>query len=57
MVEIKGLQSADELFLTLGCLDRRFLFPLLPLPSPISVVNKTIEEDRWDFPEVPMEED
>lgn len=25
--------------------------------SSISIVNKPIEEDRWDFPEVPMEED
>eukprot|EP00268_Persea_americana_P023263 TRINITY_DN2290_c0_g2_i5.p1 TRINITY_DN2290_c0_g2~~TRINITY_DN2290_c0_g2_i5.p1 ORF type:complete len:504 (+),score=90.82 TRINITY_DN2290_c0_g2_i5:72-1514(+) len=30
---------------------------LMSMASPISVVNKTIEEDRWDFPEVPMEED
>ena len=27
------------------------------LPSPISVINKTIEEDRFDIPDVPMEED
>ncbi|RWW84810.1 hypothetical protein BHE74_00006562 [Ensete ventricosum] len=27
------------------------------LRSPFSVINKPIEEDRWDFPEVPMEED
>lgn len=32
-------------------------FPWRALPSPISVVNKPIEEDRWDYPEVPMEED
>ncbi|XP_038971082.1 bystin-like isoform X1 [Phoenix dactylifera] len=25
--------------------------------SSISIINKPIEEDRWDFPEVPMEED
>ena len=25
--------------------------------SPVSVINKTIEEDRWDVPEVPMAED
>lgn len=30
---------------------------LLSVASPISVMNKTIEEDRWDYPEVPMEED
>ncbi|XP_058078065.1 bystin isoform X1 [Magnolia sinica] len=30
---------------------------LMSIASPISVINKTIEEDRWDFPEVPMEED
>lgn len=34
------------------------LFPWLPiLPTPISVINKAIEEDRFDIPEVPMEED
>ncbi|KMS96133.1 hypothetical protein BVRB_001690 [Beta vulgaris subsp. vulgaris] len=27
------------------------------LCSPVSVINKTIEEDRFDIPEVPMEED
>ncbi|KAF5945514.1 hypothetical protein HYC85_015742 [Camellia sinensis] len=27
------------------------------LPSPISVINKTIEEDRFDIPDVPMDED
>lgn len=27
------------------------------MTSPISVINKTIEEDRFDMPEVPMEED
>uniref|UniRef100_A0A7C9DI41 Bystin n=1 Tax=Opuntia streptacantha TaxID=393608 RepID=A0A7C9DI41_OPUST len=27
------------------------------MSSPISVINKTIEEDRFDIPEVPMEED
>lgn len=26
-------------------------------PSPISVMNKTIDEDRFDIPDVPMEED
>ena len=26
-------------------------------PSPISVINKTIDEDRFDIPDVPMEED
>lgn len=26
-------------------------------PSPAYVINKTIEEDRFDIPEVPMEED
>ena len=25
--------------------------------SLVSVINKTIEEDRWDVPEVPMAED
>ncbi|KAK3014474.1 hypothetical protein RJ639_008203 [Escallonia herrerae] len=30
---------------------------LMSLSSPVSVVNKTIEEDRFDIPEVPMEED
>lgn len=25
--------------------------------SPVSVINRKIEEDRWDFPAVPMEED
>uniref|UniRef100_A0A0D6QYX7 Bystin n=1 Tax=Araucaria cunninghamii TaxID=56994 RepID=A0A0D6QYX7_ARACU len=25
--------------------------------SPVSVINKTIEEDKWDVPEVPMDED
>lgn len=29
---------------------------LMSISSP-TVINKTIEEDRWDFPEVPMEED
>lgn len=29
----------------------------LCLPSPISVINKPIEEDRFDIPEIPMEED
>nr|GMD61839.1 bystin isoform X1 [Ipomoea batatas] len=27
------------------------------LPKPVSVINKMIEEDRFDIPEVPMEED
>ena len=35
----------------------KLLFPLLPIPSPVSVINKTIEEDKFDIPEVPMEED
>ncbi|XP_076886322.1 bystin-like [Bidens hawaiensis] len=30
---------------------------LMSISSPISVINKTIYEDRFDFPEVPMEED
>ncbi|XP_062159327.1 bystin [Alnus glutinosa] len=30
---------------------------LMSISSPVSVVNKTIEEDRFDIPEVPMEED
>ncbi|XP_024019041.1 bystin [Morus notabilis] len=30
---------------------------LMSIASPISVINKTIEEDRFDIPEVPMEED
>ncbi|KAM6565053.1 hypothetical protein CsatB_025098 [Cannabis sativa] len=30
---------------------------LMLIASPISVINKTIEEDRFDIPEVPMEED
>ncbi|KAM6577246.1 hypothetical protein CsatB_029083 [Cannabis sativa] len=34
-----------------------YCFIDLKLPSPISVINKTIEEDRFDIPEVPMEED
>ncbi|XP_024467255.1 bystin isoform X2 [Populus trichocarpa] len=29
----------------------------MSLISPVSVINKTIEEDRFDIPEVPMEED
>jgi hypothetical protein len=29
----------------------------LSLRSPVSVITKPIEEDRWDVPEVPMEED
>lgn len=32
------------------------MFPWRALPN-ISIINKPIEEDRWDFPEVPMEED
>lgn len=27
------------------------------IPCPVSVINKTIEEDRFDIPDVPMEED
>lgn len=34
----------------------KFCFLDFILPSP-SVINKTIEEDRFDIPEVPMEED
>lgn len=30
---------------------------LMSITSPISVINKTIEEDRFDIPDVPMEED
>lgn len=30
---------------------------LMSLCSPISVINKTIDEDRFDIPDVPMEED
>ncbi|KAG2569834.1 hypothetical protein PVAP13_7NG443200 [Panicum virgatum] len=30
---------------------------ILFLPSPISVITKPIEEDKWDIPQVPMEED
>ncbi|KAM4124336.1 hypothetical protein ACB094_01G223200 [Castanea mollissima] len=30
---------------------------LMLISSPISVINRTIEEDRFDVPEVPMEED
>lgn len=30
---------------------------LMSTVSPVSVINKTIEEDRWDVPEVPMDED
>ncbi|XP_057460177.1 bystin [Actinidia eriantha] len=30
---------------------------LMSIASPISVINKTIEEDRFDIPNVPMEED
>ncbi|XP_057478441.1 bystin-like [Actinidia eriantha] len=30
---------------------------LMSIASPISVINKTIEEDRFDIPDVPMEED
>ena len=29
----------------------------MSIVSPVSVINKTIEEDRWDVPEVPMAED
>ncbi|KAI5605386.1 hypothetical protein BDE02_01G347800 [Populus trichocarpa] len=29
----------------------------MSITSPVSVINKTIEEDRFDIPEVPMEED
>ncbi|KAJ7981965.1 bystin [Quillaja saponaria] len=29
----------------------------MSLASPVSVINKTIEEDRFDIPDVPMEED
>ncbi|KAK7316052.1 hypothetical protein VNO77_34713 [Canavalia gladiata] len=28
-----------------------------PIPSPAYVINKTVEEDRFDIPDVPMEED
>lgn len=27
------------------------------IPAPVSVINKTIEEDRFDIPDVPMELD
>nr|GEY51770.1 hypothetical protein [Tanacetum cinerariifolium] len=30
---------------------------LMSIASPISVINKTIDEDRFDIPDVPMEED
>nr|XP_043620905.1 bystin [Erigeron canadensis] len=30
---------------------------LMSISSPMSVINKTIDEDRFDIPEVPMEED
>lgn len=30
---------------------------LMSIASPISVINKPIEEDRFDIPEIPMEED
>ncbi|KAM7498523.1 hypothetical protein LguiA_022937 [Lonicera macranthoides] len=30
---------------------------LMSISSPVSVINKMIEEDRFDIPEVPMEED
>ncbi|KAA8518273.1 hypothetical protein F0562_015844 [Nyssa sinensis] len=30
---------------------------LMSISSPVSVINKTIEEDRFDIPDVPMEED
>ncbi|XP_071725972.1 bystin-like isoform X2 [Rutidosis leptorrhynchoides] len=30
---------------------------LMSISSPISVINKTIDEDRFDIPDVPMEED
>ncbi|KAL1832352.1 hypothetical protein DCAR_0102352 [Daucus carota subsp. sativus] len=33
-----------------------FLQRFIPLPSPAYVINKTIEEDRFDIPEVPMED-
>ena len=29
---------------------------LISTVSPVSVINKTIEEDRWDVPRVPMDE-
>lgn len=40
-------------------LDSLFAYFSLTLvsPSPVSVMNKTIEEDRFDIPDVPMEED
>ena len=27
-----------------------------PIPTPMSVINKPIEEDRFDIPDVPMED-
>lgn len=33
-----------------------FVYLNVALPS-VSVINKTVEEDRFDIPEVPMEED
>ena len=36
---------------------KKTVVPWQALPSPVSVVNKTIEENRWEYPEVPMEED
>ncbi|KAI4323134.1 hypothetical protein L6164_022764 [Bauhinia variegata] len=30
---------------------------IMSIVSPVSVINKTIEEDRFDIPDVPMEED
>lgn len=36
----------------------RILFPWPNwIPTPVAIINKTIQEDRFDIPEVPMEED
>lgn len=46
------------IFSVLVCVKSKYLsFLDLMLPSPISVINKAIEEDRFDIPDVPMEED
>ncbi|KAF1859994.1 hypothetical protein Lal_00027842 [Lupinus albus] len=37
--------------------DLMSIYILFPLPTSVSVINKTIEEDRFDIPNVPMEED
>ena len=54
MFLISFYSSLSPLALTNRCI---LYFLDISLPSPISVINKTIEEDRFDIPDVPMEED